>query len=127
MTNGVPQGPGDQWSVASLSVTDSGIECTLSKLADHSKLCGAVDTTERRDAIQRDRDRLQKWSHRNLMRFNKAKSKVLCLGQGNSRCEYRLGEELIESSPIEMKLGVLVNEKLNIRQQGKGGDSPMSL
>ncbi|PKU28660.1 rna-directed dna polymerase from mobile element jockey-like [Limosa lapponica baueri] len=33
---------------------DSEIECTLSKLADDTKLCGAVSTLERRDAIQRD-------------------------------------------------------------------------
>ena len=32
---------------------DSGIECTLSKFADNTKLCGAVDTLEGRDVPSR--------------------------------------------------------------------------
>ena len=37
-----------------INSTDSGIECTLSKFANDTKLCGAVDMPERRDGIQRD-------------------------------------------------------------------------
>ena len=37
-----------------VSNMDSGIECTLSKFTDDTKLCGAVDTLEGRDAIQWD-------------------------------------------------------------------------
>ena len=94
-----------------VSHTDSGIERTLSKFADNTKLCGAVDMLEGRDAVQRD---LERWAHVNLMKFNRAKCKVLHMGQGNPKHRYRLDDEWIESSPAGKDLGVLVDEKLNV-------------
>jgi len=69
---------------------DSGIECTLSKFADSTKLCGAVDMLNGKDVIQRDFDRLERWVCANLMKFNKAKCKVLHMGRVNPKHKYRL-------------------------------------
>jgi len=88
----------------SVSNMDSGIECTLSNFTNDTKLSGAVDRLEGRDAIQSDPDRLERWACANLTKFNKAKCKVLCMAWGNPKHKYRLGPEWTESSP-EKDLG----------------------
>ncbi|GAB0175953.1 cAMP-dependent protein kinase inhibitor alpha [Grus japonensis] len=100
-----------------VSNMDSGIECTRSKFADNTRLCGVVDTLEGRDAIQRYLDRLERWAQANRMKVNKAKCKVLHLVQRNPKHDYRLGKEWIESRPEEKDLGVLLDKKLSMSRQ----------
>ena len=58
-------------------------DSTLSKFADYIKLSGAVDMLEERDTLQRDLERLERWAHANLMKFNKSKCKEsVATGQG---------------------------------------------
>ncbi|PKU33293.1 hypothetical protein llap_16403 [Limosa lapponica baueri] len=55
------------------------------------------------------------WADRNLMKFNKEKYKVL--GRNNPMRQYMLEADQLESSLAEKDLGVLVDTKLNMRQQ----------
>jgi len=119
VTSGVPQGSvlGPTLFNIFAGGIDSGIECTLSKFADNTKLCGATDMLGGMDAIQRALDRLERWACENLMKFNKAKCKVLNMGQGNPKHRYRVVREWIGRNPEENNLGVLIDKKLNMTGQ----------
>ncbi|MCQ4187546.1 hypothetical protein FK515_28610, partial [Klebsiella pneumoniae] len=69
---------------------DDGLEGTVSKCADDSKL-GIVNKMPT-SSLFLELDKLEKWAERNLMKFNKGRGKVLHHKQNKYTQEYRLGD-----------------------------------
>ena len=112
------------WSPYCLS---SSSECTLTKSADDIKLEGVADAPEGFAAIQRNLNRLVKWTDRNLMKLNNGKCKVLPLERNNPIHQYMLRTNQLESSFAEKDLGVLMDIKLHVIQQCNSAECPAAM
>ncbi|KAJ7415443.1 rna-directed dna polymerase from mobile element jockey-like [Willisornis vidua] len=99
---------------------DTQLEGILSNFSDSTKLGGAVASLKGREALQKDLDKLEAWAITNHRKINKDKCQILHLGWDNPGCTHRLGNEMLESSAMEIALGVPDDDQLNMSQQCPG-------
>ncbi|KAF7245151.1 3-ketodihydrosphingosine reductase [Varanus komodoensis] len=96
---------------------EEGVTSLLIKFAGDTKTGPVATTEEQVLQIQKDLDRLWKWTGDNRMAFNVDKCKILHLGHRNGCHQYRLGDKWLESITCERDLRVLVDCRLNMSQQ----------
>lgn len=98
-----------------ISSVGSGTECTLNKFVNDTQLSAATDTKGKRDTIQRDLDKFEKWAYVSFMQLNKAKYKilrVLHLGLGNPNNIHTEQMMTVLRITLEEDLWMLLDEKL---------------
>ena len=91
---------------SSILMNSQPVDTVLSKFADDTKL------PEGRKALQRDLDRLDRWTEANCMSYNKTKCQVLQFSH-NTVHPYRLRTERLVNCTEEKDLSVLADSQLN--------------
>lgn len=76
----------------SVNELDAGLSANLTSVHSSTKLGGAVDSLECREALQRGVDKSKSWAVTNSMKFNNSKCEIVFLGWGSPSYTYRLGD-----------------------------------
>lgn len=104
---GVPQGSilGHVLLNIFINDLDAESEGILDKFADDTKLGGAAEALEGREAPQREFDKSEDWAITNHMNFSEGKCWILHLGWDNAEYMDRLGNKRLENSAVERGRG----------------------
>ena len=85
--------------------------------ADDTKLYRHITTEDDREELQKDLDKLQKWSETWLLRFNASKCKCMHMGHSNDGLNYHLGGETIPHDSEEKDLWVIISADCKTSKQ----------
>ena len=96
---------------------EDNICCRVLKFADDTKLIKKIACQEDIDSLQEDLHKLYNWSEDWQMLFNVSKCKSVHFGFNNTRHQYVLGDEVIQSAKEEKDLGIIIQDTLAVSKQ----------
>lgn len=115
--SGVPQGSVLAPVMFLMYVNDLpiGINSYMSMFADDVKILRKITNRNSCEELQRDLDKIYKWSTKWKMKFNTGKCHVLEMGRSENRpnWEYRMGNNIISKAEKEKDLGVIIQNNLS--------------
>ena len=117
--SGVPQGSvlGPLLFLVYVNDLPDTVHSGVKMFADDTTLYSHVSSPAGRAQLQADLNALNRWANTWLMSFNLSKCKVLHLGRANPGLEYTMSGAMLDSTPLEKDLGVLVDADLKFREQ----------
>lgn len=118
IASGVPQGSVLGPVLFLIYINDLGIDVnestTILKFADDTKIYAACNNEDDHRLIQSDLSKLEMWAKDWQMEFNVKKCKTMHLGHSNSRLQYWLGGNVLDSTSCEKDLGVWISSDLKL-------------
>jgi ribonucleases P/MRP protein subunit RPP40 len=119
VTSGVPQGSvlGPVLFLVYINDLDLNLISKIGKFADDTKMCKSVKLAKDAEILQNDLDKLDEWSKKWQMEFNKDKCMVMHVGKSNCKTVYKLGDTILKSSTQERDLGIIVDNSIKFTEQ----------
>ena len=100
-------------------IDEAIINALIKKFAEDTKVAMVVENEDDARQMQNNLDKLWQWAEKWKMAFNAKKCKVMHFGRSNTRYEYVMNGNKIESVTEEKDLGVWVEEDLRPSKQCK--------
>ncbi len=115
--SGVPQGSVLAPIMFQIYINDmqEGLNSYINMFADDAKLLRVIRTKDDCIELQKDIDKIYKWSQTWKLEFNAKKCHVLEMGRSSRRItwNYKMGEEVITKKKEEKDLGVIIQDDLS--------------
>ena len=93
------------------------ITSNVLKFADDTKVFRKVKNDGHKQHLQKDLDKLVKWSKKWQMLFNFEKCKCLHTGRRNLDAKYKMGDTVLGTTVKEKDLGITISADMNVSEQ----------